>query len=223
MNRHEYGRIRHERATPGSPAPRRPGTRRAAALRGPEARRAARQHKAAHDTDLSRRPLYAIIALTHSFLRAVPKAAKHPPASSDYRFSEQIGHLLRRAYQRHVAIFQQAIPDSQLTAAQFVTLCAVRERGACSLNDIVKATAIDQATIRGVVERLKARGLIAVAPDPSDGRKVLVTNTAEGNDLVERTVPFAHRITEQTFGSLNPAERVAIVYLLGKMIGSEDS
>ena len=39
---------------------------------------------------------------------------------SEYRFSDQIGHLLRRAYQRHVAIFKQTVPDSQLTAAQFV-------------------------------------------------------------------------------------------------------
>ena len=140
---------------------------------------------------------------------------------SDYHFSDQIGHLLRRAYQRHVAIFQQAIPDSQLTAAQFVTLCAVQERGSCSLNEIVKTTAIDQATIRGVVERLKARGLIDVAADPSDGRKVLVTPTPEGAALIERTVPFAHQISEATLASFNPVERLAIVYLLRKMVNGE--
>lgn len=154
-------------------------------------------------------------------ISAVPKTPKHSVPEPDYHFSDQIGHLLRRAYQRHVAIFQQAIPDSQLTAAQFVTLCAVRERGSCSLNEIVKATAIDQATIRGVVERLKARGLIDVAADPSDGRKVLVTPTAEGTALIERTVPFAHQISEETFASFNPAERLAIVYLLRKMVNGE--
>ncbi|WP_250516108.1 MarR family winged helix-turn-helix transcriptional regulator [Caballeronia sp. INDeC2] len=143
--------------------------------------------------------------------------------SDDYRFNEQIGHLLRRAYQRHVAIFQQAIPDSQLTAAQFVTLCAVRDQQGASLNDIAKITAIDQATIRGVVERLQTRGLIVVARDANDGRKVTVTTTEEGNALVERTVPFAHDITEQTFGPLNPAERVAMIYLLRKMIDASDA
>lgn len=89
-----------------------------------------------------------------------------------YRFSEQIGHLLRRAYQRHMAIFQAAIPDSNLTAAQFVTLCAVKEQQSCSFTDIVKATAIDQATIRGVIERLQARslGLCRVKDDATIGR-----------------------------------------------------
>jgi DNA-binding MarR family transcriptional regulator len=139
-----------------------------------------------------------------------------------YDFHVQVGHLLRRAYQRHVAIFQAAIPDSDLTAAQFVALCAVQENQGCSLNDIVKTTAIDQATIRGVVERLKARSLIEVSADPSDGRKVLVSATEAGHALIARTVPFAREVTERTYGSLNPGEQVALQYLLRKMLESEE-
>lgn len=135
-----------------------------------------------------------------------------------YDFHDQIGHLLRRAYQRHVSIFQAAIPDSDLTAAQFVALCTVKEKGSCSLNDIVKTTAIDQATIRGVVERLKARHLIEVEPDPTDGRKLLVRATQAGLILIEQTVPFAEEVTERTYGALNPAERVALMFLMRKMM-----
>ncbi|WP_459616277.1 MarR family winged helix-turn-helix transcriptional regulator [Bordetella sp. 2513F-2] len=151
------------------------------------------------------------------------KAAKRPATPApDYQFSEQVGHLLRRAYQRHVAIFQQTIPDSQLTAAQFVVLCAVRDRGACSLIEIVKHTAIDQATVRGVIERLKSRALITVSHDPADRRKVLVDLTDAGLNLVRQMVPFALQITESTFGELNPAERVAMLYLLRKMCGADE-
>ncbi|ARP94952.1 MarR family winged helix-turn-helix transcriptional regulator [Bordetella genomosp. 13] len=145
-----------------------------------------------------------------------PTPGAQAPDSS-YQFSDQVGHLLRRAYQRHMAIFQQTIPDSQLTAAQFVVLCAVRDRQACSLVEVVKATAIDQATVRGVIERLKTRELLAVSHDPADRRKVLVTLTDAGHALVGEMVPFAQRISESTFGDLNPAERVAILYLLRKM------
>jgi DNA-binding MarR family transcriptional regulator len=140
-----------------------------------------------------------------------------PSPEPAYVFSDQVGHLLRRAYQRHMALFQQIIPDSQLTAAQFVTLCAVRDKGACSLSDIVKITAIDQATIRGVIDRLKTRGLLSVDHDPSDRRKVVVSLTTDGAALVHEMEPFADQITELTFGDLNPAERVAILYLLRKM------
>ncbi|KAE8761880.1 MULTISPECIES: MarR family winged helix-turn-helix transcriptional regulator [Paraburkholderia] len=143
------------------------------------------------------------------------------PRKDSYDFHDQIGHLLRRAYQRHVAIFQEAIPDSDLTAAQFVALCAVKEQQPCSLNDIVKATAIDQATIRGVVERLKARALIEVGADPNDGRKLVVRPTAAGLALIERTVPFAQEVTERTYGALNAGERVAMLFLLRKMMESD--
>lgn len=143
------------------------------------------------------------------------------PQINSYDFHDQIGHLLRRAYQRHVSIFQEAIPDSDLTAAQFVTLCAVKEQKSCSLNDIVKATAIDQATIRGVVERLKARELIEVGADPSDGRKLVVRPTPMGLALIERTVPFATEVTERTYGPLNAGERVALLFLLRKMMESD--
>jgi DNA-binding MarR family transcriptional regulator len=142
--------------------------------------------------------------------------------ADEYVFSDQVGHLLRRAYQRHVAIFQQTISDSQLTAAQFVVLCAIRQFVSCSLSEIVKVTAIDQATMRGIIERLKAREVIAVSHDAHDRRKVLVSLTPAGEAIVQATVPAAFAVSEATFGSLNPAERVAIVYLLRKMSGIEE-
>ncbi|WP_322027971.1 MarR family winged helix-turn-helix transcriptional regulator [Burkholderia sp. BCC1977] len=140
-------------------------------------------------------------------------------ASKDpYIYFDQVGHLLRKAYQRHAAIFQKVIPDSDLTAAQLVTLCAVREQPGRSLNEIVKVTAIDQATIRGVVDRLKARKLVEISSDPEDGRKSLVNMTKDGEKLLDKTIPFAHEVTDLTYGNLSPGERVALQYLLKKMI-----
>ena len=150
-----------------------------------------------------------------------PRRSSSFPAPESYDFSEQVGHLLRRAYQRHTALFQQIIPDTQLTAVQFVVLCAVRDSGACSLSHIVKRTAIDQATIRGVIDRLKARKLVSVRHDEMDRRKVLVSLTEAGQSLVESMVPFAFDITEKTFDGFNPAERMALLYLLNKMCAND--
>jgi DNA-binding MarR family transcriptional regulator len=141
-----------------------------------------------------------------------------PPApTSEYKFTDQIGHLLRRAYQRHVAIFKETVPDSQLTAAQFVVLCSVRDRGSCQVNDIVRATAIDEPSVRGIIERLKWRELVAVAHEPGDARKMQVTLTSAGKSMVEQTVPIAEQISELTFGNLSDEERVTIVNLLRKI------
>lgn len=149
----------------------------------------------------------------------------NPPTADlgDYHFSDQIGHLLRRVYQRHTALFQQYIPDSQLTAAQFVVLCSVRDHGGSSLADIVKATVIDQATIRGVVDRLRQRELVRVDHDKSDRRKVVIDLTPDGQQLVQEMEPFAQQITESTYGKLNPAERLALDFLLRKMLEGNDT
>lgn len=156
-----------------------------------------------------------------SFLRMPSPDLLNAALADEYVFSNQVGHLLRRAYQRHVALFQQTISDSHLTAAQFVVLCAVRQFGSCSLSEIVKATAIDQATMRGIIERLKAREVIRVLHDASDRRKVLVSLVPAGEEIIDATVPAAFAVSEATFGNLNSAERVAILYLLRKMCGMD--
>jgi len=152
-----------------------------------------------------------------------PRAKAQRAQDAGYDFAGQVGHLMRRAYQRHVAIFQEVIPDSRLTGAQFSVLCALRDLGASSLSEVCKATAIDQATVRGIIERLKARGLVRTAADAFDRRKVIVALEPDGAALLEETIPIAKRITELTVGALNPAERVALDYLLRKVAnGSED-
>ncbi|SMF88788.1 transcriptional regulator, MarR family [Azospirillum oryzae] len=149
----------------------------------------------------------------------LPEDGPHAgPGEADYVFSDQIGHLLRRAYQRHLAIFQRNACDPQLTSVQFVTLCAIRDNGPSSLIELVKSTAIDQATIRGIVDRLKARGLISQTSDAQDRRKVINCLTDEGRQLLEDMVPCAKRISELTMGQLNPAERLAVTHVLQKMI-----
>lgn len=135
-----------------------------------------------------------------------------------YIVTEQVGHLLRKAYQRHLAIFQENAVDANLTSVQFVTLCVLREQGPTSQAELVKATAIDQATIRGIIERLKARKLISIGRDDKDGRKVIMSLRPEGDALIEQMYASARKISELTVKNLNSAERVALNYLLRKVI-----
>ncbi|OLP45945.1 MarR family transcriptional regulator [Rhizobium oryziradicis] len=139
-----------------------------------------------------------------------------------YNVTEQVGHLLRRVYQRHLAIFQENAFDPSMTSVQFMTLCVLRDRGPSSQSELVRATAIDQGTIRGIIERLTARGLISLARDEQDGRKVIMALTPEADALLDNMVPSAQTISELTMGSLNPAERVALIYLLKRLLDEPD-
>lgn len=139
------------------------------------------------------------------------------PADQGYNVTEQIGHLIRKSHQRHTAIFQQLSYDKQLTPIQFATLCSVLDNGPSSLTEIVKRTAIDQATIRGVVSRLKARHLIELVSDVADQRKVIVCVSEEGRKLVANMIPCAQEITEKTLKNLDLSERIALQFLLNKL------
>lgn len=142
-------------------------------------------------------------------------------SGSEYRFSDQVGFLLRRAYQRHAAIFKEMVAHTQLTAAQFVVLCTVREHGSCQVPDIVAATSIDEPSVRGIIERLKWRELLRVAHEPGDARRMVMTLTPAGRTIVETVTPIAEQITELTFADLDAGERETLVALL-RRIGESD-
>ena len=115
-------------------------------------------------------------------------------------------------------MFQSSSADPQLTSVQFVTLCAINDFGPSSQVELVKSTAIDQASIRGIINRLRTRQLIKISVDRSDRRKVVAELTVKGRSVLARMIPSARRITAQTLNPLNPAEREAFLFLLRKLI-----
>ena len=133
----------------------------------------------------------------------------------EYRLDDQIGFLLRKANQRHLAIFARAIPD--LTPPQFAALAKLAEVGATSQNQLGQLVAKDAATIKGVIDRLKARGLVELGNHGTDRRRVVVSLTAAGRETVTRLLPLAQTITEETLSPLSPRETATLSKLLAKL------
>ena len=139
------------------------------------------------------------------------------PREPSYILDDQIGFILRQVSQRHAAIFSSGIGEQDLTATQWAVLAKLLERGPCSQNRLGRRTAMDAATIKGVVDRLGKRGLIETRPDPEDGRRLEVVLTPAGQVLAERMVPNALRITEETLAPLDQAERTTLIALLHRL------
>jgi DNA-binding MarR family transcriptional regulator len=140
-----------------------------------------------------------------------------------YNFQDQVGFLLRKAYQWHSQLFQHLCPDKELTTAQFAVLCAVRDGETCSLTDICRSVVMDPATTRGIVTRLSERSLVTLEQDSIDRRRLVVGLSAKGRDLLRRIIPHAIAITQATLEPLNPAEQVALVHLLRKLPNAGDT
>jgi len=137
------------------------------------------------------------------------------PDPGDYRLQDQVGFVLRKANQRHLAIFSAHIGD--LTPPQFAALAKLAEVGETSQNQLGTLVAMDAATIKGVIDRLKARGLVDVRNHDEDRRRIVVSLTEEGREAVERLVPSARAVTEETLSPLTAREAATLMRLLAKM------
>src|SRR6195952_3798496 len=129
---------------------------------------------------------------------------------------EQIGFILRQVWQHHATIFAREI-GINLTPTQWAALAKLTETGPCSQNQLGRLTAMDVATIKGVIDRLTARGLTETCPDPEDGRRLLINLTRAGQQLAEKAQPNALAITKETLAPLDANEREILVALLSKL------
>ncbi|MCX8572327.1 MarR family winged helix-turn-helix transcriptional regulator [Aminobacter sp. MET-1] len=137
------------------------------------------------------------------------------PDAGGYRLQDQIGFILRKAHQRHVAIFASHIAD--LTPPQFAALAKLRDMGETSQNQLGMLIAMDAATVKGVIDRLAARGLVQLSKHEVDKRRLQVRLTDEGRRAVEDLVPLARQITEETMAPLTEKDAATLISLLTKI------
>ena len=135
--------------------------------------------------------------------------------TTTYVLDDQVGYVLRRVTQRHLAIFSEALPE--VTTTQWAVLARLAEQGPQSQNLLGRATAMDGATIKGVVDRLTRQGLVATTGDPDDKRRLTVTLTPAGSTLFEASIAAALAVSRKTLEPLTPAESRLLVQLLSRL------
>ena len=137
-------------------------------------------------------------------------------ARGAYVLDEQIGYLLRRVTQRHLAIFSAHLP--QVTTTQWAAMARLLQVGPLSQNLLGRETGMDAATIKGVVDRLVREGLVATTPDPSDRRRLVVDLTPAGRDYCLKGLASAAAVSDETLAPLEPAERAQLLALLARLV-----
>lgn len=144
-----------------------------------------------------------------------PAGVEAVPPPADYRLQDQVGFILRRANQRHLAIFGARIGD--LTPPQFAALAKLHDVGETSQNQLGSLIAMDAATVKGVIDRLKARGLVTLTRHALDRRRLLVGLTREGQEAIAGLIPLARSVTEETLAPLTAREAGTLLRLLSKI------
>lgn len=137
------------------------------------------------------------------------------PPPEEYQLHQQVGFVLRKAHQRHVAIFAARIAD--LTPPQFAALAKLHDVGETSQNQLGQLIAMDAATVKGVIDRLKARGLVDLTRHEVDKRRLLVNLTPAGRSAIEALIPSAQAITAETLQPLSAKEAETLMRLLARI------
>jgi len=93
---------------------------------------------------------------------------------------------LARCYQAFQRASDAHIRHSGLTPPQFDIVVTLGNTDGMTFKELGSRTLITKGTLTGVVDRLEARGLVARAASPTDGRSTLVRLTPEGEHLFQR-------------------------------------
>ena len=77
--------------------------------------------------------------------------------------------------------------------------------------------ALDAPTIKGVIDRLEKRGLVASRSDATDMRRRQIMLTPKGQSVAHAAVGIGAAITEATLGPLSKSERETLKSLLRRL------
>lgn len=94
------------------------------------------------------------------------------------------GYVARRLHQAYVAAWVRMV-DATLTGPQFAVLTAVNAYPGVEQGSLARAVALDRSTMASIVRRLEDRGLITREAPADDGRKRMLTLTADGHTMLE--------------------------------------
>lgn len=152
-------------------------------------------------------------------MQSVTPPPQSPSEAENYLLENSVGHLLRRAHQRHGALFASFSNAIGLTPTQFAVMVRLLEEGQTTQNRLGRLVALDTATIQGVMQRLIGRGLAQSGRDPMDRRAVILSLTDAGKAVLHEAMQHGREANEALLSPLNEAERAQLVALLRRVVG----
>ena len=129
------------------------------------------------------------------------------------------GHLIRRAHQMSVAVFESAAAAYSITAPQHVVMTALFKNPGVDQVTLAELVALDKVTTGSIVMRLVKRDLVRREQSATDGRARVLFLSDEGNALLVDMQQTVRQAQKTLLARLSPAERKHLLGLLRLMIG----
>jgi DNA-binding MarR family transcriptional regulator len=127
-------------------------------------------------------------------------------------------HLLHRAGQCAVDIFQAEMVEGDITPRQYAVLLTVSQNEGLSQTNLVDKSGIDRSTLADIVRRLLKKGLLQRRRTREDARAYAVKLTDEGWRVLKVTDPIARKVDDRILAVLPPAQRDRFVNDLNTIV-----
>jgi DNA-binding MarR family transcriptional regulator len=153
---------------------------------------------------------------------ALRKAKKRPGEirHRPWPLSERPGFLIRRLHQIHVALFQEACGEFEVTPLQYSLLSALAVRKTADQTTLAADIALDRTTTTGALKRLAARNLVERAVDDKDRRARLCKLTSAGATLLARIETSARVAHFATLDNLSKREQDAFIGMMQRIVAA---
>ena len=134
-----------------------------------------------------------------------------------------LGGQLRSAVGRLYRRFRSERPEGSLGDAALAVLSRLHKHGPQTLTELSEHDRVSPASMSQIVNRLTSAGYAVRTRDPADGRKVLFSATAEGDELAGAARAQRNAWLEEQLRALSAEDRAAIARataLLSRMADS---
>jgi DNA-binding MarR family transcriptional regulator len=131
------------------------------------------------------------------------------------------GSLIRRAQQRHVAVWQSVV-SMEISSVQYAALVVLSHNPGASQRELGDGLDLDRSTIADIVSRMIRKGLIERGQAPDDKRRKTLSLTPEGKSQLLSLQPRVETLEQVLTTGLKGKETAELKRLLLALLDADN-
>lgn len=137
------------------------------------------------------------------------------------KLENQLCFPLYAAAKEIVRKYKPFLDEIDLTYTQYITLLVLWEKKEMNVKALGECIYLDSGTMTPLLKKLESKGYIERKRMPNDERNVLISITAQGEELRDKAVDIPNKIGSCV--KLEPSEAMELYRLLYKVLGNIES
>ena len=144
-------------------------------------------------------------------------SAPTEPGTAPFERAASLGYVVNHLARMFAHALDHRLAPYNVARGQFPLLLILWEEEGLTQTEIARRLDIEQPTVANTLRRMERDGFVALAPDPSNRRQVLVRLTEKSRALRAPVIAGARAVNARAGASLTSDELATFMLLLDKM------